>query len=234
MNYHAEGVGPSSSPEVSKHTAALRGAQAKFKTILKNADNPAFKSKYATFEGASETLLPYLTESGFAMPTYHPGYYGPEMGWCCLGVLRHDSGEWTSALVPLINLPTERKDYKTGEIKVTPPNMQGFGGSLTYAKRQLLLALTGAWVGEHDDDGNGVSGASHTARAEAVQTITAAAMQYESKAKAAIAEAKDVAEAEKQLAKVELRAREKSVPPEVYRRCKAEFERKWKKEEVTA
>jgi hypothetical protein len=235
MNYHTNGIGPSSSPETKQHTAALRSAQAQFKTIAKTADNPAFRSKYATFEGASETLLPFLTGAGFAMPTYHTGYYGPEMGWCCLGVLKHESGEWTSSLVPLLNPPQEKKDFKTGEIKTLPPNMQGFGGATTYAKRQLLLQLTGAWVGEADDDGNSVShAATPKAQAAQVQQSNAKHMAYEAGAKRAVAEAGTKQEAEKHLALVELRAREKKIPAEVYRRVKGEFDRVWNTKEVAA
>lgn len=235
MNYHTQGIGPSSSPEIKQHTSALKSAQSKFKTIVKTADNPAFRSKYATFEGASETLLPLLTEAGFAMPTYHTGFYGPEMGWCCLGVLRHETGEWTSTLTPLLNPPQEKKDFKTGEVKVLPPNMQGFGGALTYAKRQCLLSLTGAWVGESDDDGNSVSSAATSkAQAAKVQQSNAQSMAYEQGAKNAIAEAETEEEALNHLRKVELRAREKKIPAEVYRRVKAEFERVWKTQEVEA
>ena len=49
-----------------------------------------------------------------------------------------------------------------------------------------------------------------------------------------MAEAETEEEALNHLRKVELRAREKKIPAEVYRRAKAELERVWKKEEVTA
>lgn len=234
MNYQNAGVGPSSSPETKQHTAALRKAHQKFKTIVKGADNPAFRSKYATFEGCSQALLPHLTEEGFAMPTYHTGYFGPEMGWCCLGVLKHaESGEWTSTLVPLINPPQERRDFKTGETKIVPPNMQGFGGALTFAKRQCLLALTGAWVGEQDDDANAVS--HHDERQQAVEATRASAQRlaYEAEAKKAIVTAKDEATAKKHLDTVRLRVREKACTPDVFKRCEEEFNKKWKGELVT-
>jgi hypothetical protein len=56
-------------------------------------------------------------------------------------------------------------------------------------------------------------------------------MQYEAEAKKAIAEAKDEATAKKHLDTVRLRAKEKAVAPEVYKRCELEFNRVWKNKE---
>lgn len=234
MNY-GNGIGPSSSPDLKQHTAALCRAQKKFRTIAQKADNPAFRSKYATFQGACETLLPPLIEEGFALPTYHPGWYGPEMGWCCLGALKHDSGEFTTALVPLINLPQERKDFKTGEIKVIPPNMQGLGGALTYAKRQLLLALTGAWVGEEDFDGNDTSGEREVRKPIEVRPAQTAtkSMEIESVATKELDAAKSVDEAQKVLDRVKLRVSQKVCDPKVLQRLQAKFDAKYAKEEST-
>jgi hypothetical protein len=234
MNYDHQGVGPSSSPETKKYTAALKKAQAQFKTIAKTADNPAFRSKYATFEGASETLLPFLTDAGFTMPTYHPGYYGPEMGWCCKAILEHESGEWKSGLLPLINLPQERKDFKSGEIRVTPPNMQGLGGSLTYAKRQLLLSLTGAWVGEADDDGNGVGGHVPEDRraSSSAAAMAAKGMEIEAKATKKLAEATSEDEAKKVVALVKQRVLEKACPKAVLERIQKKFDDTFQKVEA--
>ena len=235
MNYHNEGVGPSSSPELKQHTAALCRAQKKFKTIIKNADNPAFRSKYATFEGACETLLPPLTEEGFALPKYQPGWFGPEMGWCCLGVLQHESGEFITALLPLLNLPQERKDFKTGEIKVLPPNMQGLGGALTYAKRQLLLALTGAWVGEEDFDGNDTSGdreARKPVEVRPAQTATKS-MEIEAAATKELDAAKTVDDAQKVLDRVKLRVSQKVCDAKVLQRLQAKFDSKYATEATT-
>jgi hypothetical protein len=228
MNYHNEGVGPSSSPETKQFTEALIEAQANFKTIAKSADNPAFRSKYATFEGASEALRPILTAAGFAMPTYHTGWYGQDMGWCCLGVLRHKSGEWSSSLSPLINLPGERKDFKTGEIRVSPPNMQGFGSAKTYAKRQLLLELTGAWVGENDDDGNDVRGErSASVKAPHPAQTATKSMEIAAKATQELALAKTADAGKQVLDRVKLRVSQKVCDPKVLQRLQGMFDEKF-------
>jgi hypothetical protein len=55
-------------------------------------------------------------------------------------------------------------------------------------------------------------------------------MAYEQGAKKAIAEAETKAEAQKHLDTVRLRAKEKSVAAEVFKRCEEEFNRVWRKE----
>jgi len=236
MNYTNNGIGPSSSPSTKHYAAALRKAQMKFKTIAKNADNPAFRSKYATFDGASEALLPPLTDEGFCLPTYHPGYFGSEMGWCCLAVLEHaESGEWKSALIPLINEPEERKDHKTGGVKTLAPNMQGFGKALSYAKRQALLAVTGAWVGEVDTDGGPDEPEFRQApvrKAEPTKAIQQ--LQLEQGWKKSIADSADRATAVNVMKTVELRLREKAIDRACYDRCKAEFTKCWDTKEVVS
>lgn len=221
MKYDHYGVGPSSSPELKQHTAALVRVHKKMETIARTKQNPHFRSKYADLATICNELVGLLTEEGFAMPTYHTGWYGTEMGWCCLGILKHDSGEWTSTLVPLINLPRKTKD---GE---QPPDMQGLGSAKTYAKRYALLDLVGAWVGEDDDDGNRSAGRPAEPQAKPQATKASNHLAYQQGAINAINEASDKAQAQKHLDLVKLRAKEKAIPAEVFHRVEAEFKRKW-------
>lgn len=199
-------LGPSSSPETNELTADLAKAQAEYAVVAFDSANPHFKSKFASYAQCCEVLRGPLTKHGLSLPDFRPGMVGGQ--WVVVGTLRHKSGQYISGVAPLI---------------MPKGDMQSFGAAMTYAKRTLLMALTGGFSGEADDDGNSVAG-------DVPHAINAKALQYEATAKDAIAKAKDVADAEKQLAKVELRVREKSVPAEVYRRCKSEFERVWKKE----
>ena len=222
MNY-GNGIGPSSSPELKQHTAALRKVHSRMGTIAKKKQNPHFRSKYADLATICEELTQIVTEEGFAMPTYHTGWYGPEMGWCCLGVLKHESGEWTSTLIPLMTA-------KSG--------MQDFGSSKTYAKRYALLDLTGAWVGEEDDDGNRAAGLG-TQRQEPkpvevrpAQTATKS-MEIEAAATKELEAAKTVDDAQKVLDRVKLRVSQKVCDAKVLQRLQGRFDSKYAKEATT-
>jgi hypothetical protein len=231
MRYATEGIGPSSSPELKQHTAALIKVHKRMETIAKTKANPHFRSKYADFATICNELVELLTSEGFAMPTYSTGWYGPEMGWCCHAVLKHESGEWSSTVVPLLNLPRKTKDGDQ------PPDMQGLGSAKTYAKRYALLDLVGAWVGEEDDDGNRSAGRYEAPESRSPRTsseqrsaLDQKSMAYLQGALNAISEADSKEHAKKHLDMVRLRAKEKAIPAEVFHRAEAEFKKVWEQE----
>jgi hypothetical protein len=209
-------LGPGSSPATDLLTAALAKAQSEYTAVSYDSANPHFKSKFASYAQCCESLRGPLTKHGISLPDFRPGMVGGQ--WIMVGTLRHVSGQWISGIAPLI---------------MPKGDMQSFGAACTYAKRTLLMALTGGFTGEADDDGQSVA-ETPKAQAAKVQQSNAQSMAYEQGAKNAVAEAETEEEALNHLRKVELRAREKKIPAEVYRRVKAEFERVWKKEEVTA
>lgn len=209
-------LGPGSSPNTDLLTAALAKAQSEYTVVEYDSANPHFKSKFASYAQCCESLRGPLTKHGISLPDFRPGMVGGQ--WVMVGTLRHVSGQWISGLAPLI---------------MPKGDMQSFGAACTYAKRTLLMALTGGFTGEADDDGQSVA-ETPKAHATKVQQGNAQTMVYEQGAKKAVADAETEAEALKHLRMVELRAREKKIPAEVYQRVKGEFERIWKKEEVTA
>lgn len=213
MNDHNDILGPGSSPETDKLTAALCKAQAEYPVVKLDSSNPHFKSKFASYQQCCESLRVPLNKNGIALPDFRPGHVAGQ--WVVIGTLRHTSGQWIQGIAPLVN---------------PKGDMQGFGAAMTYAKRTLLMALTGGFSGESDDDGNSV--APQSAPQPKQQFINAgASLAYETGAKKAIAEAETKEEAKKALDTVRLRAKEKKVPAEVYRRCEEEFNRVWRKEE---
>jgi hypothetical protein len=223
MNIDSATIGSGESMDLKNHTTALAKAHAAFPTIILDAKNPAFSSKYATFQAISEALRPALTSNGFAMPQYQSCLL-PNVGWVVRGFLRHDTGECTYAMLPLINNEIVRKDFKTGALVTSPPNMQGLGSALTYAKRLLLLMLTGAWVGEVDDDANAVSNASSPAQASdlprrAAQKRVTNGMEIESIASKSIDAAVSREAGQKVVDKVKLRVSEKVCGEDVLVRC---------------
>jgi hypothetical protein len=211
MNDNNEIMGPSSSPATNELTKALAQAQAEYPVVAYDSANPHFKSKFASYAQCCDSLRGPLTKHGLALPDFRPGLLGGQ--WVMLGTLRHSSGQWITGIAPLL---------------MGKSDMQSFGAACTYAKRTLLMALCGGFSGEPDDDGASVVSAAHRpAQAEAVKEL-----QYEASAKKAIVEAADVAAAQKHLDTVRLRAKERAITPDVYRRCEAEFNRKWKQQEA--
>jgi hypothetical protein len=200
-------LGPSSSPETAELTKALAKAQADYPVVAFDSANPHFKSKFASYAQCCDALRGPLNKNGLCLPDFRPGFVNG--AWVVVGTLRHSSGQWISGVAPLMN---------------PKGDMQGFGAAMTYAKRTLLMALTGGFSGEADDDGQSVS-------AQAKEPANGAKhLVYQQGALDAIAKAPSEAEAKKHLDLVELRVREKAVPAEVFRRCEAEFKKVWKKE----
>ena len=217
MNYDASILGPSSSPETNELTEALSKAQAEYQTVTFDSANPHFKSHFASYAQCCNSLRGPLTKHGISLPDFRPGLVAGQ--WVVVGTLRHKGGQWISGIAPLVNPKAD---------------MQGFGAAMTYAKRTLLMALTGGFSGEADDDGQSVSDVPQRAKAAEVPR-TGKHLQYQQGAINAINDAADREAAQKHLDMVRLRAKEKAVPAEVFHRVEAEFNKKWNaKQEVEA
>jgi hypothetical protein len=206
MNDHTEILGPSSSPTTGKLVEALAKAQSEYQVVKLDSANPHFKSRFASYQQCCESLRGPLTANGLCLPDFRPGMIGGQ--WVLVGTLRHTTGEYIQGCAPLL---------------MPKGDMQSFGAAVTYAKRTLLMALTGGFAGEPDDDGNAVQ--APRAGGDVYKSLA-----YETGAKKAIAEAETKAEAQKHLDTVKLRAKEKSVPADVFRRCEEEFNKVWNKE----
>ena len=204
-------LGPSSSPDTAELTKALAKAQSEYKAVALDSANPHFRSKFSSYAECCESLRGPLTKNGSALPDFRPGLAGSQ--WVLVGTLRHSSGQYISGVAPLVN----------------PKNdMQGFGAAVTYAKRTLLMALTGGFSGEADDDGNSVQ---HTARSSEADVVTKG-MEIESKATKALAEAKSVDEAKKVVSLVKQRVLEKACPKAVLERIQKKFDDTFQKVEA--
>jgi hypothetical protein len=232
MKTFSDFLGATTSPETNALVKALAAAQKVFPTIATDTANSHLNSKYATYKGCCEALVGPLTANGFALPQFQPCYSTLADGtraWILMGFLRHTSGEWICGSVPLIMHDQNRN---VGGKQVTiPAGMQAFGSAITYGKRQLLLSLTGAWVGEVDNDGEVGDYAPAPQRHEEQVKSVAPDLVYLSNMLKKIAEAPDAEAAKKALAIVELRAREKAVSRSVYERCKEEFVTKWEEKQ---
>lgn len=105
--------------------------------IKKDANNPFFKSKYASLSNILENIQAPLAESGLSFSQIPTGEGG------LTTILMHgESGE-----------------FLIGEyiMKPTKNDPQGIGSAITYQRRYALCAVLGLNI-EDDDDGNQASG----------------------------------------------------------------------------
>lgn len=206
-------VGPSSSPDTGELTKALAAAQAEYPVVAYDSSNPHFRSKFASYAQCCDSLRGPLTKHGLGLPDFRPGMVNGQ--WVLLGTLRHSSGQYIQGICPLL---------------MGKQDMQGFGAAVTYGKRTLLMALCGGFSGEPDDDGE-ESQPAKPLKAPA-KGLDAKSLTYQQGAIKAVTQAANEAEAKKHLDTVELRAREKAIPVDVFHRVRDEFQKTWKKEVI--
>jgi hypothetical protein len=115
--------------------SALAAAQAEMGPALKDAVNPAFKSKYADLASVVAAVMPALNKHGIAV--LQPPF-DDEAGRYVKTILVHgETGETAECRVPLI---------------IQKNDMQGYGSAVTYARRYGLMGMAG--IAPEDDDGN--------------------------------------------------------------------------------
>ena len=114
---------------------AMAKAQAEIKAALKDSKNPHFKSSYADLTSVWDACRTALTKNGLSVLQVTD--FDANDVWLVTTLL-HSSGESVSGRYPL--RPQQQ----------TP---QGYGSSLTYARRYCLASMVGV-VADEDDDGN--------------------------------------------------------------------------------
>ncbi len=127
-------------PKIIPDTFAVGFAklQGVIRPAIKDATNPAFRSKYADLGAIWEAVRKPLSDHGFGI-IQSPQFEGETM-WLETTLL-HISGEKMVSRYPL------------RPVKQDP---QGFGSAITYAKRYAISAMLGV-VADEDDDGNAAS-----------------------------------------------------------------------------
>ena len=113
---------------------ALAAAQAQMGPAIKDAVNPAFKSRYADLASVMAACIPALSANGIAVLQPPCEIDGARY---VKTILAHSSGETVECAVPLI---------------IGKNDMQGYGSAVTYARRYGLMAMAG--IAPDDDDGN--------------------------------------------------------------------------------
>lgn len=109
--------------------------------ISKEADNPFFKSKYATLDSIQEHIRPLLQKHGLVIAQCNKVSDG--MTFVTTTVFHVESGESMWSEFPVV---------------VTKQTAQDYGSAVSYAKRYSLTGLLNITVQDEDDDGAKASG----------------------------------------------------------------------------
>lgn len=129
------------SPTIDQIAPALCAAQAILEPAKKNAQNPAFRSKYADLAACFEACRQVLPKQGLAITQVLLPQSDPSL-ICVRTILLHTSGQWISSDCVL----------NSGSGGARNP-AQAAGSAITYARRYGLCALVGI-VADDDDDAN--------------------------------------------------------------------------------
>lgn len=128
-----------SSPTITKISAALVKAQSAMSNAKKDAVNPFFKKNYADLNAVREAVLPALNENGISV--IQPTCVVDGVDYVET-ILLHESGEFISSLTRVV---------------VDKANdAQRHGSGLSYARRYALQSITN--IGAEDDDANKATG----------------------------------------------------------------------------
>lgn len=127
------------SASISELAKALFKFQGHMNTVVFDADNPFFKSKYATLAQLVEMSRELLSKNSLSVSQLCEG------DCAVTTILMHESGEYLSATLAL------------KPVQDTP---QGRGSCITYSRRYSYASILGL-VSDDDDDGNHASNKEH-------------------------------------------------------------------------
>lgn len=119
---------------------ALQQFHLECKPVVKDSNNPFFKSKYATLDSIQEHIRPILQKCGLVVS--QPTEIN-EVGTFVRTTVYHvASGESISSVFPVVT---------------TKATAQEYGSAVSYAKRYSLSGLLNITIQDEDDDGNAAS-----------------------------------------------------------------------------
>ena len=116
---------------------ALAQFHAECTPVTKSADNPFFKSKYATLDAIQEHIRKPLQNNGLVVTQANEVKEGN--AYVVSTVWHVESGEFLESEFPVV---------------VTKPTAQEYGSAVSYAKRYSLSGLLNLTIQDEDDDGN--------------------------------------------------------------------------------
>lgn len=144
-NSQASRHGLSQSESTKEISKALLSFQSEMPAVGKDADNPFYRSKYATLANIWHACQPILSKHGLIVNQTSGETYiiGNDLFNDFHTRITHaESGEWMAS---------------TASIPFGKTDPQGYGSTNTYSRRYTLASLLGIVV-DGDDDGNAASG----------------------------------------------------------------------------
>jgi len=127
------------SESIKNITTAILKAEDNFTAVLKSADNPYFKSKYADLNAILAAVKPALKVEG--VKVYQPPVTDGTTNFVTTRLVHAESGEWIES---------------TMKLEMSKVTMQEAGSGVSYGRRYTLQGLLGLETA--DDDGNAASG----------------------------------------------------------------------------
>lgn len=127
------------SPEIKNIAGALAKFRKDITTLTKDADNPFFKSKYASLDNIIEHIKDPLDVAGLSYTQF------PDGNGLTTILMHAESGEWIES---------------TYSVPLSKQDPQGAGSAITYMRRYALGAILGLAT-EVDDDANSASQENH-------------------------------------------------------------------------
>lgn len=124
------------SESIKELATALAAFQVKCGKIIKKANNPFFKSKYADLPSILDEIHLPLSETGLVLSQF------PDGDGLTTILMHKESGEWIMA---------------NGTMKPVKSDPQSMGSAITYQRRYSIISVLGLNV-DSDDDGNAGSG----------------------------------------------------------------------------
>lgn len=130
---------------------AMKDAQAEMPRIVRDAANSSTNSKYARLETIAQRILPTVTKYGFALS------YGtadsPLAGhYRITAKVSHTAGHSRDYFA---DVPADTTGMKGSQNKTAT---HGFGSTMSYGRRYLLLLIFNLTLVNEDDDGNASTG----------------------------------------------------------------------------
>lgn len=132
------------SESITELATALAKAQGEMGPLIKDANNPHFRSQYATLAGVTAAVVGPFSKHGISFiqsGELKPGPSGEDDLFGVTTMLMHSSGQWLETFTPVY------------PAKYDP---QGIGSAITYGRRYSLMAVAG--LAPEDDDGEAAMG----------------------------------------------------------------------------